>query len=145
MEIFKQKRVGENGKVFTIYKIKTLDNGVPTKEGLFLRKWRIDELPQILNIIKRDMNLVGPRPLTVEGHINSRGYDLPCKPGITGLWQIKGCRKEDLTKWDSEYYKRRSLWYDLKIMVLTIPALIKGLETNHAKPVDSKTCVTKYY
>lgn len=132
--LYKQLRVGRNDKVFTIYKIRTMRNGIVTNKLChWLRKWRIDELPQLFNILIGDMNLVGPRPLTPEDHRTRRNYYLPCKPGITGLWQINGCEPSKMNKYDSEYYWSRTLWLDLKIMIWTIPALIRGLKTNHQK------------
>jgi len=123
--IFTQDRVGMNGRIFRIYKIRTMKDGKITKIGRFLRRWRLDELLQLVNVLKGDMNLVGPRPLMIEDHNLTRYFDLPVKPGITGLWQIRGCKRELLTKWDFIYYERRSLWLDLWIIMMTPVALLK--------------------
>ena len=101
--------------------------------GKILRKISIDELPQLINVIKGDMSLVGPRPLPVRDYAgfatdwHRRRFSV--KPGITGLWQIDGRSSLPFDKWmelDMEYIDQWSLWLDLKILAKTIPAVLKG-------------------
>ena len=125
--LFKQQRVTKGGKIFTIYKLRTMKNGKVTRIGKFLRRWRLDELPQIINIIRGDMALVGVRPLMISEHNALRGYNLPVKAGITGLWQIHGCDIAELNRWDFEYYRKKSLWFDLKILRWSVTAVVRGI------------------
>jgi exopolysaccharide biosynthesis polyprenyl glycosylphosphotransferase len=103
-----------------------------TKIGQFLRKTSIDELPQLLNVLLGDMSLVGPRPPIPE---EVQHYDLPSlrrlrmKPGITGIWQVSGRNSVSFEKWmelDREYIDNWSLALDFKILLKTIPAVLKG-------------------
>lgn len=143
--IFTQKRIGEHGKPFTIYKLQTMQEGKVTKIGKYLRKYKIDELPQLFNILKGDMSFVGPRP-DVPGYYDQlEGEDrkvLTLKPGLTSLATIKYRHEEQLlavqsnplqyndqyvfpdkVKMNLEYLEKRSLWYDIKIIGLTIKSL----------------------
>ncbi len=103
-----------------------------TRVGAFLRKTSLDELPQLLNVLKGDMSLVGPRPVpTYEvGHYQQANYErLAALPGMTGLWQVKGrghVSFEEQVRLDIEYIYRQSLWFDFKLMVLTIPAVLQS-------------------
>ena len=103
-----------------------------TRIGKFLRKYSMDELPQLFNVIKGDMSLVGPRPLPID-QIKKEDLRqlkrLEVKPGITGLWQIRG--RSDisfsrLVKWDTWYINNWSFWLDLNILFQTIPVVLKG-------------------
>lgn len=142
--IYTQKRVGKDRKLFTIYKFRTMmdnaedlhghkpalrDDARITRVGRFLRRTRLDELPQLLNVLQGQMSLVGPRPENVSRvntHKVFRGLRLAVKPGITGLAQIQ--RSYDLQpkhkiKYDFLYIQRRSLLLNLYILFKTIPVV----------------------
>lgn len=136
--IFSQERVGQNGRTFTCYKFRTMKTGTKqagthemtadaiTGIGAFLRKTKIDELPQVLNILRGELSLVGPRPglpvqtkLTEERQAHSV---LSVLPGITGLAQINGVDMSDperLARLDAQYIAQRGLLLDLKIILAT--------------------------
>ncbi len=126
-----QKEYNENNEVDgPIFKIKK-DPRI-TKAGKFLRKYSLDELPQLINVIKGDMSLVGPRPLPIdqiEKEDLSQLKRLEVRPGITGLWQIRG--RSDISfrrllRWDMWYINNWSFWLDLNILLQTIPVVLKG-------------------
>jgi lipopolysaccharide/colanic/teichoic acid biosynthesis glycosyltransferase len=109
-----------------------------TRFGQFIRRTSIDELPQLLNVLRGEMNLVGPRPLPsgdlagIEGDVEMRyWFDLRHKvnPGITGLWQVSG-RSEtgfaEMVRHDIHYIQNWSPWLDLQILVKTLPAVMRG-------------------
>ncbi|MEH7392750.1 sugar transferase [Bacillus sp. JJ1503] len=141
--LFKQVRPGLKGNPFNIYKFRTMkekfdENGkmLPgdlrlTKTGIVLRKYSLDELPQLFNVIKGDISLVGPRPLLMEylplyTKEQARRHDV--KPGITGWAQVNG---RNTINWDEKfkldiwYVDNQSIFLDLKIMVTTIIKVIK--------------------
>ena len=143
--IFTQTRIGQHGKPFTIYKLRTMKNGEVTRIGKLLRKTKIDELPQLFNILKGDMSFVGPRP-DVPGYYDQlQGEDrrvLLLKPGLTSLAAIKYRKEEELlahqehpllyndqvifpdkVRMNLEYLNKKSVWYDIKIICLTIQSL----------------------
>ena len=156
---FKQKRCGLNGQPFTMFKFRTMVTNAEQRKqelaaynemsgpvfkmtkdprvipiGRFLRRFSIDEWPQLFNVLRGEMSLVGPRPLPVE---EVRRFDdlahrrrLSVKPGLTCLWQISGRNEvSDFKEWvrlDLEYIDNWSLWLDLKILVRTIPAVFLG-------------------
>lgn len=136
--VFKQIRPGKHGKPFTIIKIRTMldstdSNGVSlsdaqrlTEFGRFLRSTSLDELPGLINVVKGDMSLVGPRPLLMEylplySAEQARRHDV--RPGITGWAQVNGRNAlnwEDKFKLDVWYVDNRSFWLDIKILFLTV-------------------------
>lgn len=117
----------ENGGKFKL----TNDPRV-TRVGRILRKASLDELPQLFNVLKGDMSLVGPRPVPpyeVACYRNGDHRRLAALPGITGLWQVNGrCQVpfEEMIEMDLEYIRTASVWLDLKILFLTIPAVLSG-------------------
>lgn len=146
--IFKQTRIGRNGKRFKILKFRTMRSDTPkhlpnncmtpeeydkytTKIGKWLRKTSVDELPQIYNIIKGDMSWVGPRPVIEKevGLLNARrsaGLE-PFRPGLTGWAQINGRNKltdEEKADFDAQYVGKISLLFDLVCMWKTLPLVI---------------------
>jgi lipopolysaccharide/colanic/teichoic acid biosynthesis glycosyltransferase len=142
--LFKQERVGKNLKPFTLYKFRSMATGTktaPTHEtsqssvtrfGQFLRKTKLDELPQAWNLIRNDISLVGPRPcLPIQAELiacRSERNVFAIKPGITGLAQINNIDMSDperLAEWDARYMALRGLIFDIKIMIRT--ALGKGI------------------
>lgn len=143
--IFKQERAGKDGRPFIFYKFRTMKfGGDPfgpspkscedhrlTKVGKFLREWSLDELPQLFNILKGDMSVVGPRPLylsQVAEWDERQKKRLLVKPGLTGLAQIKGrgeATREDKLELDVKYVQKASFWLDCKITLSTIAQIFR--------------------
>lgn len=135
--LFVQRRAGRGGVPFGVLKFRTMvsrsgGDPVPTALGAWLRRLSLDELPQLINVLKGDMSLVGPRPLPVAylprySSVQARRHEV--RPGITGWAQVHG--RNALT-WDAkfaydvEYVERRNLWMDAKILLMTIPAAFCG-------------------
>jgi exopolysaccharide biosynthesis polyprenyl glycosylphosphotransferase len=155
--LYFQKRIGQNNKEFTVYKFRTMYEGSHeqrakimaetnkdprlakdpqdprvTKPGLFLRRWSIDEIPQIINVIKGEMSLVGPRPPLAEEvnkYEKSETRRLLVKPGLTGLWQVSGRSEldwEDAVRLDLYYVENWSLTLDILIIIRTVAAVWRG-------------------
>jgi len=133
--LLKLKRVGKNGQEFYMYKLRTMYPGTKkiTRIGKFLRELGLDELPQLINIIRGEMSFVGPRPEIPE---IVRTYTLREKgrlkaiPGLTGPWQISPYRDEPIHRhleYDLEYINKASCLYDFKIMGKTFLWLLKKL------------------
>lgn len=138
---FTQMRAGRNGTPFRIWKFRTLETGPKdptrpsdhtTRLGAPLRRWAIDELPQLWNVLRGDMSLVGPRPVLVP---EARGYDaharqrLNVRPGLTGQAQVHGRNNlnwSERLELDLWYVCHRSLPLDLKILAKTPPILLSG-------------------
>jgi exopolysaccharide biosynthesis polyprenyl glycosylphosphotransferase len=154
---FKQKRVGENGRLFDMFKFRSMFNNADeikkglmhlnevdgpifkikddpriTKIGKFMRRWSLDELPQLFNVLKGDMSIVGPRPLPkseAEKCDDWEAQRCDALPGITGLWQING--RSDLSfsemiKFDLFYIENWSPTMDIYILIRTIPTILGG-------------------
>jgi lipopolysaccharide/colanic/teichoic acid biosynthesis glycosyltransferase len=159
--LFKQERLGRDLKPFTMYKFRSMQHNAGdalhresvkrtaeskrreigtfksladprvTKFGRFIRAWNLDELPNLLNILRGEMSVVGPRP--------ALDYELPyykdwyykrfaVRPGLTGLWQVKRADAEDfdeMIRMDVEYVRDMSLGLDLKLIALTIPSIVR--------------------
>jgi exopolysaccharide biosynthesis polyprenyl glycosylphosphotransferase len=167
--LFKQERVGMDGRIFLCYKFRTMaadadeqmhreafqkhiggdmdanagnedepvfgkvkDDPRVTRFGRWLRRSSVDEIPQLLNVLKGDMSMVGPRPpipYEVEEYDLWHRKRLDMKPGITGLWQVSGRNRlpfEEMVRIDLFYIENWSLWLDLKIILLTLPAVWRG-------------------
>jgi exopolysaccharide biosynthesis polyprenyl glycosylphosphotransferase len=155
---FRQERAGLNGRPFRIVKFRTMTRDADARRaglrafnevsggasfkmtndpritplGRWLRRTSIDELPQLWNVLRGEMSLVGPRPHPFD---DVAGYDawhrrrLSMKPGMTGLWQVGARRDSDFDRWvqqDLEYIDRWSLWLDLRLLISTIPALLRA-------------------
>lgn len=146
--IFKQERAGKSSKPFYLYKFKTMKdikdkngNLLPdeerlTKIGRFLRRISLDELPELLNALKGDMSIVGPRPLLVEyldRYTPEQARRHEVKPGITGWAQVNGRNAitwEDKFNHDVWYVDNASLWLDIKIMFMTVKNVLRGEDIN---------------
>ena len=153
--IFSQKRVGQYGKVINIYKFRTMSSKAPsskatsdfsdapeyiTKFGKFLRATSLDELPQLFNVLKGDMSIIGPRPLILDEifvHKLRKENDVYLiKPGITGLAQVNGrdfLNAEDKVNFDAQYLHNMSLCLDLKIFIKSIIVVFKRQGSLDAK------------
>jgi exopolysaccharide biosynthesis polyprenyl glycosylphosphotransferase len=152
---FRQERMGRGGRVFRIFKMRSMRDGAEaereelrdeneysgpmfkmrkdprlTRAGCWMRRWSLDELPQIFNVILGDMSLVGPRPLWVEEARQCQGWTrkrLEITPGITGLWQVTGRNDipfDEMVKLDYMYVTGWSLSWDVKLLLQTIPAVL---------------------
>jgi lipopolysaccharide/colanic/teichoic acid biosynthesis glycosyltransferase len=152
--IFTQERVGQHGKIFKVYKIKTMKSVNPNNSnitednrtsrlGQIIRKARLDELPQLLNIIKGDMSLVGPRPFPPSFYSLINIERQAIRPGLTGLAQTSGFNKlseSQVLEKDLEYMARiktmndgARLLYDLSILLRTPSAILRHLDTPHRR------------
>ena len=157
--LFRQRRVGEGGREFVLLKFRTM-HGDPAQEGeadavwaaaaaagsvatygcvdrrtaigRVLRRLRLDELPQLVNVLRGQMSLVGPRPLPLRDHAMLDDWHKArylVLPGMTGLWQISGrsgLEFDDLVRLDFTYIENWSIWSDVSIIVRTIPAVLSG-------------------
>jgi lipopolysaccharide/colanic/teichoic acid biosynthesis glycosyltransferase len=138
MVVDAEKRISElehrNEVTGPVFKIKCDPRITPL--GRWLRKTSIDELPQLINVLKGDMSLVGPRPLAVRDYLgitedwHRRRLSVP--PGITCLWQVMGRNEIPFERWmelDMEYIDNWSILLDLKILTMTVPAVLKATGT----------------
>lgn len=142
--LFKQLRPGYMGKPFILYKFRTMtelfdnsgnllpDTERMTKTGKLIRRWSIDELPQLLNVLKGDISLVGPRPLLMEYlplYTPEQARRHEVRPGITGWAQVNGRNAlswEERFKLDVWYVDHQTIWLDLKILWLTLLKVLHG-------------------
>ena len=180
--LFQQQRVGFRGKGFMCLKFRTMHCGAETRThqghlqdlmasdapmtkmdakgdsriipgGRILRSSGLDELPQLLNVLKGDMSLVGPRPCIpyeASQYLPWQQERFNTAPGLTGLWQVSGKNKTTFTRMmqlDIEYSRKRSLWLDLRIIFMTVPALLiqmwdmRQSKKISASPVTSETVI----
>ena len=157
---FRQVRMGERGRTFRVFKFRTMvrdaeslksdvahlnmhlvddprmfkvtDDPRVTRVGCFLRRWRFDELPQLLNVLVGEMSIVGPRPLILDEDQHVERWArrrLNLRPGMTGLWQVLGASDipfDEMTKLDYLYVTNWSLREDLRLIMLTVPALARA-------------------
>jgi exopolysaccharide biosynthesis polyprenyl glycosylphosphotransferase len=160
---FRQVRMGRGGRTFRIWKLRTMtadadarkadvahlnkhleddprmfkidDDPRVTRVGAFLRRYSIDELPQLLNVLRGEMSLVGPRPIILDEHQHVAGWAerrLDLKPGVTGLWQVLGRDDipfDEMVELDYRYVTSWALSNDLKLIIQTIPALARRRPT----------------
>ncbi|MFD0142504.1 MULTISPECIES: sugar transferase [unclassified Streptomyces] len=154
--IYRQVRVGLNGRPFEMFKFRTMRVGAHaerdslaalnesdghlfkvrhdpriTPEGKWLRRLSLDELPQLVNVLRGDMSLVGPRPLILadSGYTGDARTRLSVVPGLTGLWQVSGRSKlawEEMVRLDLHYVKHQSIALDLAILVRTVAAVLSS-------------------
>jgi len=139
--LFWQERTGRKGVPFLIYKYRTLrapfdfkgkpalGDRQPSVIGRYLRHTRMDELPQLINVLFGDMSLIGPRPLLPEDQPNNTALRLSVRPGITGWAQVNGAKlvsKEDKEKFDEWYVRNASAWVDTKIAFMTLRVLSRN-------------------
>ena len=155
--LFSQYRLGKDGRPFRFCKFRSMTASAPdirdalteyneasgpvfkirrdprmTRVGQFIRKYSIDELPQLFHVLTGEMSLVGPRPpipSEVDQYEPWQTERLAVKPGLTCIWQVRGRSDigfEDWVRLDIEYVRTRDFWLDLKLLVLTIPAVISG-------------------
>ena len=149
--LFRQKRVGKNNELFTIYKFRTMKRGTEnvasgklenanakiTKFGRILRATSIDELPQLFNILNGTMSLVGPRPLIPEEteirELREKYNVYTIRPGITGWAQVNGrdnISLEQKALLDKEYVEKQSLGFDIKILIMTVLKVLRRDDVN---------------
>ncbi|MPZ48152.1 MAG: sugar transferase [Dehalococcoidia bacterium] len=154
--LFRQQRPGRDMSPFTMLKFRTMREGsdkIPaevlreagfgplqkrnvdpriTRSGRILRRYSLDELPQLMNVVRGDMSLVGPRPLLgweIEGLKEQMELRASVRPGLTGLWQVSGRSNlsfEEMLRLDLEYAEKRSFLMDARILLKTIPAVLTG-------------------
>lgn len=154
---FSQERNGRNNRVFRMYKFRSMVANAPalrqelgkyneldgpafkmkddpriTRIGAFLRRTSLDELPQLVNVLKGEMSLVGPRPLPTYETAQCNAYQMQrllVKPGITCYWQISGRSDISFDQWiemDLRYIRQASFWTDIRILLLTVKAVVTG-------------------
>ena len=170
--LFRQERVGYLGRKFTCFKFRTMvvnadtsihqghlnrlmDSNTPMKKldstgdprlipcGLLLRSLGLDELPQIFNVLRGDMSLVGPRPCVpyeYENYTPRHRQRFEAVPGLTGLWQVSGKNRttfEKMIDFDIYYARNKTIWMDLKIIFKTVPAVLSQTRevTEEVRPV----------
>jgi lipopolysaccharide/colanic/teichoic acid biosynthesis glycosyltransferase len=158
--LFRQTRIGKRGRPFTVLKFRTMvdqaddqtnalmeqsrdsgwllvdDDPRVTRVGHWLRRTSVDELPQLWNILKGEMSLVGPRPLSERDDVSVEGWArsrLDLVPGLTGLWQVLGRTDipfAEMLKLDYLYVTNWSLWGDIKLLLRTVPVLFSQRGAN---------------
>jgi lipopolysaccharide/colanic/teichoic acid biosynthesis glycosyltransferase len=145
--LFRQLRIGKDGKEFLLWKVRSMFVDAPkyapspignldrrlTRMGRLIRRVSLDELPQLINVLKGEMSLVGPRPempFIVDGYTSLERRRLAVKPGITGLWQVSPARAfpiHENLQYDLHYIRHQNLMLDGAILLRTIAAVIRGV------------------
>ena len=158
--VFEQRRTGKGGRRFKMFKLRTMVRDAEslkdsflsvneltfpdfkiasdpriTRIGTVLRKTSLDELPQIFNVLQGTMTLVGPRPTSFSSSTYKSWHTarLECQPGVTGLWQVEGRNDldfDDRVRLDIAYWRHRSFWLDLRILLWTVPRVFSGRGAN---------------
>ena len=157
---FWQERLGWKGRSFLIYKFRTLgapfdSTGTrrwgrrqPSAVGRFLRATRLDELPQLLNVLFGEMSLIGPRPLLPEDQPANTSIRLSVRPGISGWAQVNGAKlvtKEEKEELDEWYIRNASLWLDVRIIMMTIKVMLRGRVSSQEILADTEQVQRKNY
>jgi lipopolysaccharide/colanic/teichoic acid biosynthesis glycosyltransferase len=139
---FRQERIGLHGRPFVVWKLRTMVHGANpvlpdeeriTRVGRWLRRSSLDELPQLLNVARGEMSIVGPRPTLayqVERYDDRQRHRLDVKPGLTGLAQVRGRNAlawSERIEHDLEYVARQSPWFDLYLLVRTVGTVVSGV------------------
>lgn len=165
--IFKQKRIGKDGKEFNVFKFRTMttthekhviserviseNDKRLTRIGKFLRRTKMDELPQLVNVIRGDMSLVGPRPLMPEYMDIIETWEMQkyyVRPGITGLAQVNGNGElsvQERSYYDVLYSRDANMWLDIKILFKTIKVIFRGEKACLVNVPDEKIQELKDY
>jgi lipopolysaccharide/colanic/teichoic acid biosynthesis glycosyltransferase len=149
--LFRQTRVGRHGRPFVLLKFRTMDDRTDnplfpdpariTRVGRALRRTSLDELPQILNILRDEMSVVGPRPTLpyqLERYSSGQRERLSVRPGVTGLAQVRGRNRiswADRIVLDLEYIDKQSPWFDIWILILTVRTVVLS-EDVEGHPID---------
>ena len=154
--IFAQYRPGKDGKIFKVYKFRSMTNKTDengdllpdaqriTRFGKIIRKLSLDELPQLFNILKGDMSIVGPRPRMVEECVflsETEQDRFKVRPGITGWAQVNGRNNitfDKVIQFDKEYVQKISLWFDIKIIFKTVGCVFKRKGINKEGTVSNE-------
>ena len=143
---FRQRRIGKDGRTFLIWKFRSMYMDAPryaasptsnqdqrlTRIGQLIRRFSVDELPQLINVLRGEMSLVGPRPempFIVKGYTAIERQRLAVKPGITGLWQVSPARAfpiHEYLQYDLHYIQNQNLMLDGVILIRTIASVIRG-------------------
>lgn len=149
--IYRQQRAGRHGKPFYIYKFRTMTNEtdaqgslLPDKDritplGNFLRNSSLDELPELWNVLKGEMSLIGPRPLLMDYlpyYTEAENQRHSVRPGLSGWAQVNGRNAigwDQKLQLDLDYVKRVSFWLDLKVIVLTLLKVVRGSDINQSE------------
>jgi lipopolysaccharide/colanic/teichoic acid biosynthesis glycosyltransferase len=155
---FWQERLGRKCRPFLIYKFRTLKapfdssgrttvgSRRPSAVGRFLRATRLDELPQLLNVLFGEMSMIGPRPLLPEDQPTNTSIRLSVRPGISGWAQVNGAKlvtREEKQKLDEWYVDNASLWLDLRIAIMTIKLLVRGRVSSQEILADTEQVQSK--
>jgi lipopolysaccharide/colanic/teichoic acid biosynthesis glycosyltransferase len=156
--LFWQRRLGRNGRSFLVYKFRTLrapfdrqgrpvpDEARLSATGRFLRLTRLDELPQLLNVMTGEMSLIGPRPLLPEDQPENSSLRLSVRPGITGWAQVNGGKlvtREEKQKLDEWYIRNASFTTDLRILIMTVRVVLRTSETSDEAKADVEQVQTR--